>query len=88
MKRADRLLQIEKNKRDVNSRLGNAIEAGKQPLAMIMKYPAITLILSATVAGMLTRRVLVKPLPAPLKLLAIPLARRLVRHTLLRSPKL
>lgn len=87
MKRANRVLQIEMRKRDVSGRLVAAVAASKKPLATIMKYPAISMTVSAMIAGIIARRALARPLPATLKLLAIPLARRLIHQAIVSSQK-
>lgn len=87
MKRADRILQIEKCKRDVNGRLLTVLTGSRTTLRVIRRYPAIPIIVSGIVGGMITRRLLAKPLPPAIKLLALPLLRRVIRYALVSERK-
>lgn len=82
MKRANRVLQIEMRKRDITGRLQAAIDSGKRPLAFVRKYPAISMAVTALAVGIITRVAVAAPLPAPVKVMAIPLIKRFVSHTL------
>ncbi|MBU2098324.1 MAG: hypothetical protein KKD00_06155 [Gammaproteobacteria bacterium] len=88
MKRADRLLQIEKHKRDIRGKLGSAVETSRQPLALVVKHPVIAMTASAALAGIIARGLLTRPLPSTIKLLAIPLGRGFIRYALLGGARL
>lgn len=87
MKRANRLIQIEMRKREATGHLHAAIDAGRQPLALVMKYPAVSMTATALAAGILTRVAVVTPLPAAIKLLSIPLVRRFISSALITYQK-
>ncbi|MDO8909239.1 MAG: hypothetical protein Q7W55_12170 [Pseudohongiella sp.] len=80
MKRANRLLQIEKLRRAVTISRYVALTSSQRPVALIKKYPAIVMTVSALLLGLLTRGAISTPLPAAMKILSIPLFRKLVAH--------
>lgn len=76
MKRANRLVQIQKLERELESSRVDAITAGRQPIALIMRYPVLSMSISAVVLGLLARGAIARPLPAVVKVLTIPLFRK------------
>lgn len=75
MKRAERCFQILKLTAELEQKRRIAFLNNDQPLALIRKYPAITMVCSALTPGVLTRILLAAPLSSATKLLGIPLLR-------------
>jgi hypothetical protein len=63
------------------------MESGKQPLALIMQYPATSMTVSALMLGLVTRGTIASSLPAALKILTIPVFRKLIRYAIVAYQK-
>lgn len=77
MKRSQRCMQILKLTAELEQQRHIARLKSPQPVALIRKYPTITMISSALILGIFTRILLAAPLSASIKLLGIPLVRTL-----------
>lgn len=77
MKRAERCVQILKLTAELEHKRHIACSNSDQPLALIRKYPTITMVGCGLTLGILTRVLLASPLSSATKLLGIPLVRAL-----------
>lgn len=77
MTRAERQRHILKLSADLALYRDFARARSRRPLALIKKYPLLTLTTSALVSGMMARLLLAAPLSASVKLLGIPAIRAL-----------
>lgn len=75
MKRAQRCMQILKLTAELEQKRHIARASSDQPLALIRKYPAFTMVSSALIVGILTRILMALPFSFVTKLLGIPLTR-------------
>ena len=82
MKRANRQIQISALERELVRCHELATKASRRPVALMRRHPLLSMLGAVLTVGLLTRGTMATRLPTALKLLGVPVVRKLLVHTL------